>query len=381
MNIEQMNEAKNKMVAEARALLDVAKTENRSLNAEENTKYEAIKADIENMQKTIAAEERVASLESNIRKVPMENKEQKTVEDEIVQFRNYLKGEVRAGLITSVAPTAWSNKVLLAQGVASKIMPLITKYNVSSPGLSYPVLAPDFTAPIWGAETIADTGRASDSTAVLSTKSVTPLSLSKAIDVAKLAVESGDIAVEALIADAFSRIFATEIDKKILVGAGTTEPLGLFVASADGVTTAQDVVTAGSNAVHPDDIYNLIAEMEGYYDVSQLTLVLNPTIWQNILTAKASTAGNYMVAEWANAGTIRGVKVVLSGHAPKTLADNDYVAVIGDFSQYGLVQCTQMEVEPLADKARNLIKSYLGVEYVNGMPMLGTAFRRLKVKA
>ncbi len=125
MSIKSLVEKKNSLIAEAEAMLNVAETEVRGLNDEENSAYEAKLAEIENLDRTITQMEERAKAESV---EVVENKEDEgekrdmqnmTQENEIRALEAYMRGqdceELRAMTTSTsgaVIPTHLSGEVI-----------------------------------------------------------------------------------------------------------------------------------------------------------------------------------------------------------------------------------------------------------------------------
>jgi HK97 family phage major capsid protein len=191
--------------------------------------------------------------------------------------------------------------------------------------------------------------------------------------------------VAGLIADRLGYKFGVTEEKAFMTGVGTTQPLGVFTASASGITTSQDVSTSNtSSAVTFDGLQAAKFALAPPY-WANAKWVFHPTIMQMIATLKDSL-GRYL---W-QPNTIVGQPDMLLGFpaqldvwAPSTIAADAYVGILGDFSYYHIADL----VEPFSVQRLNELYAgtnqvgFLGREYTDGMPVMSEAFVRVKLGA
>lgn len=89
MKLKSLIEKRNDKVTDLQAIVDAAKAEERAINTEEMTKFNALSKEIEEIDATIKAEERARKLEI----ISEEKKEEKRTQEEIEvrSFENYIK--------------------------------------------------------------------------------------------------------------------------------------------------------------------------------------------------------------------------------------------------------------------------------------------------
>lgn len=112
--MKKLIEKRNDLITRAEEIINLAKTENRELSAEEMTEFNTIKSEVENIDKTLEAEKQFRAMDI---KKPEEKKEDKTLEirevkvgseivkvrvDEWNAFESYIRGTVneRTGELT-----------------------------------------------------------------------------------------------------------------------------------------------------------------------------------------------------------------------------------------------------------------------------------------
>jgi HK97 family phage major capsid protein len=222
------------------------------------------------------------------------------------------------------------------------------------------------------------TGTASDSSAVLAADSMTLKPWYSTLAIPMNVLLDGNI--EAELPALFSDNFGAAIDKMVCVGAGTgSDGLGVFIASASGVTTSQDVTATGNGAApvwanYVDAVMQVLA-LGG--DPNSLALVVNPAVFA---TALGVTTNDPEKIEYMTRGTILGVPVILSSYGLTTLSSGSYVAVVGYFKHYTIAIAQEIVVDQIKTVGSDNV-TFQAFMYMQGKPTIGSSFRRLKTGA
>lgn len=171
-------------------------------------------------------------------------------------------------------------------------------------------------------------------------------------------------------------------DKGFITGTGVNQPLGIFTASANGITTSRDVTTASAGALVADDVIDTFLGVKGQYALKG-TWALSRTVLARIRKMKDTNGAYTWVAGFAGTpGTIcdRPYQVVEHATAWATTA-NTYLAVFGDMSQYWIAESAGVSIQRLDElyAANNQI-GYIMRREVDGMPVQAEAFARLKMQ-
>lgn len=237
-----------------------------------------------------------------------------------------------------------------------------------------PTFAPSLALPVGQAP--GATGVAADSTAVLAGKELALKSWMSILAVNMDALVSTSI--EAKLPGIFAESFAGAIDKGILVGTGSgSDMLGVFVASASGVTTTQDIACAASGAPKWVDLIKLAGQIIGIGgDLSKAAIVMHPDLIANLLS-EATTSTEALKTELLTKGTIRSIPVIESSYCPTTLTAGSYVAVGGHFNHYGLAIARELTIDPVKTVGYDGT-TFQAFCYMQGAPIVATSFRRLK---
>ncbi|EJT6340590.1 phage major capsid protein [Clostridium perfringens] len=141
---KELVEQKNGLIEEMEGLVNKAKTETRSLDDKELTRVDEIKREVEQIDKTIAAENLVRSFEKVEEKREVKDMNTQTRELEIreeAKFLDFIRGNERALDVANngaVIPTHIANKIIEKVKELSPLYSLTTIYNVGG-DLAFPV--------------------------------------------------------------------------------------------------------------------------------------------------------------------------------------------------------------------------------------------------
>lgn len=171
-----------------------------------------------------------------------------------------------------------------------------------------------------------------------------------------------------------------------VAGDGIGKPVGLFFPSAQGIPTTRDVVADPSGIDAWTDARRMLRAV--YQRSPGLRWLMHPNAYAYALKLK-STDGVPLVTRPQRAGDpphIDGVPVELSDDAPAgtpgdgTYASGDYLACVGDLSQYDVQDGADLFVTRHADSVsmRRGRVLYIFRRKVDGCPRVAEAFVRLK---
>lgn len=177
--------------------------------------------------------------------------------------------------------------------------------------------------------------------------------------------------------------FAITEEKAYLTGDGAQKPLGIFVASDQGIPTSRDVTSSAATSFTGDDLWDMFFELKTGYQ-SNATWVASRA-WLKRVRKLKDGSGAYIFAPGLNGmpGTVCDRPVVLSEHSPTTFTAGQYVSVLGDF-RVGYWICDSLEQEyedvsllfTLKNKGGTLAR-----KETDAQPVLAEAFVRQKLGA
>lgn len=188
-------------------------------------------------------------------------------------------------------------------------------------------------------------------------------------------------------ADAIVRAeIAEELVKNLetayMTGAGTIDPLGLFVASNDGIPTSRDVST-GNTATEMkfDGLMNAKMSVVGSRRVGAEWIFHRTGVLQ--LMKLKDNNGQYIWQQSIQAGApslLLGDPINESEYAPSTFTTGLYVGLYGNLRDYWIVDSLSMEIQVLMELyARTNQVDYLTRVETDGMPVKPNSFARVKL--
>lgn len=213
-------------------------------------------------------------------------------------------------------------------------------------------------------------------------RSLYPKPVRKYILVSKDLLRQGELNVANIVADRLRYKFGITEEKAFLTGTGAGQPLGVFTASADGISTARDVSTDNTTtAITADGLINAKYALKAqYHSQPGFRWIFHRDAVKMIRKLKDGN-GQYL---WQpglamdKGDTILDVPFSISEYAPNTFTTGLYVGIIGDFSQYYIADVSGMEMT----QARELHlgtwqDGFYASRKCDGMPVLEEAFVRV----
>lgn len=386
-------ERRAQLIAEMREINDKLLAEKRSFNDEERQAYEAKEAEVRQLTAEIEAEERAAALNGFSSNLPanQENGEERNNTDETAEFRQFLAdGRIESRTAMTVgdgggalAPKEFVAEVIQGLDAEAPVYAKVRKVPLNSvSGVDAPAMDSDASDAAWTAEVPAQAIGA-DTSLGYKKVTITPETLAKLVLVSKKLIKTSAIPIDTLVRERLTAKIAKAFENGILNGTGANQqPLGVFTASNNGVTTARDVSTAG-NAIAADDFIDVKMKLKPGHRKNAVW-VMNTAILKTVMKLKDSN-GDYIWQKGFAEGepdTILGIPVIESELAPSAVTAGSYVAVLGDFSKYWFAYVDQVEIQVLLEKyADTLQVGYLGNVLASGAPVLPEAFARLKIKS
>lgn len=410
--LKALRDKRGQLVADARAIVDKADTEKRALTAEEDTKYKAIFAEQDQVRSSIEREEQLQETERQAAEQALRNKDAKDDKDDKREkgepekrgkrdtdeyraaFGRFLSrgrealSEVEARALQADSDTAGGYTIAPEKFVDQLIKNIddqvfirqrATKQRLdSAESLGVPTLAADPADADWTTELATGS---EDSTMAFGKRSMTPHPLAKRIKVSNklLRLNSG---AESLVRARLAYKFGISQEKGFMTGNGVNQPLGVFIASNDGIPTTRDISTG--NATTAPTFDGLISAKFG----------LKAAYWNSAdwlfhrdvmaIVAKLKDGdGQYLWRESVRDGEpdrLLGRPVMMSEYSPNTMTTGLYVGILGDFSNYWIVDAIDMQIQRLVELyAETNQVGFIGRLETDGMPVLAEAFVRVKL--
>jgi len=404
-DLKELRNQRGKAIADARAILDKVEAGKRQMTDEETTQYNNLIAESQRLKDHVSREERQQELdreaaELEIRGEPGKKKETASTSplgtDEyraaFVKFCAFgnaglNQDEVRA---LSAGTGTQGGFLLLPEQMVGQILKGIddmvfirqraTKFSVpSATSLGIPTLTADPADADWTTELATGS---EDSTMAFGKRNLYPQKpLAKRMKISNELLQRLP-GIEGFVRDRLTYKFGISHEKAFLSGTGAGQPLGLFTASNDGISTGRDV-SEGNEATFPtfDGLIAAKYTLKGQY--------WNRADWMfhrdclKILAKIKDADGQYIWRESVRAGEpdmLLGRPVHMTEYAPNTFTTGLYVGLLGDFSYYWIADATDMTIQRLVELyAETNQTGLIGRMSSDGMPVLEEAFVRVKL--
>ena len=405
--IQQLRERRANLVHQAREIVDAAEAEDRDLTTEEETRYDALLNDANGLKSRIDREERQLELDGDLNRRaydPLHHQDDGGEgddgdDDEIEQrqmsgFNKILRNQTRSltadeqralqadfdeqgGFL--YAPMQFRNELIQRVDDMTYLRQwgrVITLEGAD--GIGVPTLETDPSDPEWTSEL----GEPSLDTALnFGNRQLHPHPLRKEIKesltLLRRAPQADDI-----VRDRLAYKFNIAMESNFMTGDGQNKPLGVFTASADGISTARDVSTGNTTTAMTFD-----GLIEAKY-------ALKPQYWRNArwlfhrngqkqLAKAKDNEGQYLWRESVRAGEpdrVLNLPAFMSEFVPNTFTSGKYVGMLADFSHFWIVDALQLQMTVLSElyRRQNQI-GIIGELESDGMPVLEEAFVRIQL--
>lgn len=399
MNERELLAKRAELVNQARGMLETAEKEKRDFSDEEQKNYNAIFDDVAKIDKKIENLRKLGTVddeefrttepekpEGNERGNRSPEEEARTRAFDAFLRRGAILPELRALQADSDAaggfyttPQQFVNSLIKAINDMVFIRQWATPNTVTqAQSLGVPTLAADPADADWTSE--LGTGN-EDTTMSFGKRELKPNPLAKRIKVSNRLLRLTP-EVESLVIQRLAYKFGITYEKAGLTGSGANQPLGVFTASSDGISTSRDVSTDNTTtAFTTDGLKNAkYALKAGYWPrarwlfhrdgvkmLAKLKDAENRYLWQNSI-------------QLGQPDMLDGVPLFTSEYVPNTFTTGLYVGIIGDFSYYWIADALDFSIQRLNELyAATNQTGFIGRLESDGMPVLEEAFVRVKL--
>ena len=429
--LQKLQDRRLKAIADARAILDKAKAENRDLNAEERANYDkafaeqgALKDTIDLEMRQAAAEAEMAAVKSPavgaVRADAAAQSAATKTETRSVELRKGLRGEDRtirvertpdvlahegawrrflmggatvlgetearalqkdsavAGGYLS-APVEWQARLIQAldDNVFMRQICRVHPPVATADSLGFPSLDNDPADPTWVAELSIGS---EDSTMTFGKRELKPHPMAQYLKVSKTLLRRSAVGVDAIVRERLAYKSAVVLENAYLNGSGALQPLGVFTASANGINTDRDVSTGNTTtSMTFDGLLEAAFTLKAQYRRNCRWLFHRDGIKQ--IAKLQDGDGQYIWRPNLAIGepsTLLSYPVMESEYVPSTFTTGLYVGILGDFSYYEIVDALTMTVQVLIELyAASNQNGYISRLETDGMPVHSSAFVRV----
>lgn len=405
--LKALREKRAKIVADMRAIKDAADAAKRDVTDEERQKCDEMFAAQGKLGKDIEDEEKLIEAERSLAQIQAENERSRakggdTSKDAVetrkmAAFRKFLASgerslneqelrDLTAGSPTEGgflrSPQAFVMEIIKAIDDAVFIRGLARKFMITGPeSLGVPVLDTDVSDADWTTE--LQTGN-KDTSLKVAKRELRPNPVAKLIKVSKKLMRSSAFPVEQLVRERLAYKFGVTLEKAYLTGDGDKKPLGLFVASSEGITTARDVATGNTTTAvtYNNAIAVKFKLKQAYWSKARWLMHRDVVKAFSLLTDEH---GQYIWRESLRGGepdTLLGLPITMSEFAPSTLTTSAYIGMLGDFSHYWIADALDLQIQALRELfAVDNQDGFIGRMETDGAPILEEAFVRMQMAA
>lgn len=279
-----------------------------------------------------------------------------------------------------VVPERFNAKLIQDLDRAVQIRQLSTVITVTdAESIGTPALENDMGDPTWTTELKVGS---EDSTLSFNKKVLTPHPVSRYIKVSKDLLRKAALDVEGIVRARLAYKFGYVEETAFCTGSGGSEPLGLFTASDMGISTSRDVSTDNTiTTITTDGLINAKYSLSTAWLTSgNLRWIFHRSIVSYIRKLVDGNGQYIWVPGLAgdNTNRILDVPVVMSEFAPSTMTTGLYVGLIGDLSQYWIVDQMGMQIQRLQELyAMTNQDAFVGRLACDAMPVNENAFARV----
>jgi HK97 family phage major capsid protein len=207
-----------------------------------------------------------------------------------------------------------------------------------------------------------------------------PWPIAKYIKVSDKLLRASPLGMEGIVRDRLAYKVATAHSTAFNTGTGINQPLGLFTADANGISTARNVDVSTSNVIDPDKLitarYTLRA---GYYPEARW--LLHRTYLAKIRSLKLGSGLQYVWQPGLAVGapnTLLDFPYSVDEYAPAFASGSGVnIAILGNFQYYWIVDALDVRLQRLDElfALTNQVAFVIRAE-TDAQPVLEDAFVR-----
>lgn len=391
-NIIENRQERATLTASIRALM--TEFENTAMPADKSDELAKMEARFDEINNSIIREEKQLERERTIGEVS----EKKAPADKSAETRTAFINHMRDGNANSfavynalqqthpsqagylVAPEQFVSELIKGIDDAvfmrqkAKVLPALQ----NAQSLGYPTRTARMGAAVWGTEIAAPTA---DSTLAFGKREFKPNPATAEILISKTLIRNA-ANTDGIIRDEMAYVFGALQENAFMTGTGAGRPLGVFIASDDGIGTARDVSTGNTaTEIKFDGLMEAKYAVKGQYQ-GAAEWVFHRDAVKKIAKLKDSD-GQYIWQPSVIMNTpdmLLGKPVNQSEYAPSTFTTGLYVGLYGDLKYYWICDSLNMEIQVLAELyARTNQIDYIARIETDGAPVLAEAFARVKL--
>lgn len=214
-------------------------------------------------------------------------------------------------------------------------------------------------------------------------KVLTPHHLTGQILLSRDLVRRGGALVASEVSYEMARNASEKMEDGYLTGNGAEQPLGVFTASNDGISTSRDVVTGSATAILADGLIDAKYKLKAQYRDNSL----GATRWLfhrdavKMISKLKDSQNQYLWLQSLREGEpdrLLNIPIDESERVPNTFTTGLYVGLLANWNYYEIADALDMELQVLFELyAQTNQIAYIGRFKTDGMPTLEEAFVRV----
>lgn len=420
--IQKLMDVRTAAYNEAKILNDTAVKKDRDLTPEEQTKTDELLAKINDLTQQISRAQRLQAVENLMtasQGAAVGLQDSRKQEETVVELRKSIDGTPRivrchdsemasrhfvrylrygnpgTGMDTEAralqkdsdieggflsAPMRFNAELIQAldnevfiRGLARLLPPLGNAESIGTPSLDT-----DPGDPTWTSEL----SMGSEDTSIrFGFREIKPHPLRRYVKISKTLVEKSDLDAESIVRARMAYKIGVVLENAYINGTGSNQPLGVMVASDNGIGTSRDVSTGNAEtAIKFDGLIGAKMSLKPGYR-NRATWIFHTDVLTQLMKLKDGE-GRYIWQPSVVAGqpdTILQRPVLESQYMPHALTTGTYNGILGDFSQYWIADATTLRVMVLTELyAMTNQNAYLYSFETDGAPVMAEAFARVK---
>lgn len=390
MNVKELIEKRKNVWQAAKAFLD-AHEKNGVLSADDRSTYERMEQEINDLSESIDRQNRLDELEKKLgqpttealKGEPRKNGNLKTgrTSDEYKNaFRNHLRTGIAYNTLSEgvladggyLVPTEFENQII--DTIADEnVIRSVAKIIKTSSEHKIPVVASHGIAQI-----TAENGAYASNTPTFAQKTLDAYKYTYTTKASIEMLQDSMFDLESFLLDEFSRAFASAEEQAFCVGAGTTEPTGIFTANGGSL----GVTANANNAITADELINLVYSLRKPYRKNAKFITNDSTV--SLIRKLKDNNGAYLWQPSMQAGEpdkLLGYDLLTSPYVP-TVGASAYAFAFGDFNNYWIADRMGITVQRLNEVyAINGQVGFTAAERVDGKVILAEGIKLLKMKS
>ena len=406
-NLKDLREKRGRLVKEAREFLEIRKKGGENLSEEDEARWSKYMDDIDTLGSDIEKEERMQELEresaatfADAERNKPQSKEEAVKDPSQAQMRAFGKAlthgyqsltqdeqralsfdnDAQGGYLA--APQAFINQLIkfvddevFMRTLSNVLPPLVGAHSAGAPSLENDPADAAWTSEIGSVS--------EDSTMSFGNRELMPHLLTKLVKVSMKLLTHSALPAENIVRDRLGYKFGISLEKGYLTGSGASQPLGVFTASANGISTSRDVSTGNTTtSIGADGLMEAMYNVKSQYQQRGSWIFHRDGVKQ--IRKLKDGNGQYLWQPGLQGGEPDRLlmrPLFMSEYAPNTFTTGLYVGIFGDFQTgYWIIDSMALEVQRLNELyAATSQVGFIGRMYSDGMPVLEEAFSRVKL--